>query len=145
MQMLKLLFQSNFTPSVNDIPSEWMYWQVPVRAMVIIIESMMFTSYSDMSYLVAIRGGYVASIQTMSHDKFKHKERQQFFVARQIFLSRDMILVLRRGGSHYIITVKHECCNRHILVWLSVNYSKNPHLDEYSMMSHCQGNAKIGV
>ena len=53
------------------------------------IENMISTSYSDMSYLVVRRGGHVASIQMMSYGKLKHH------VSRQ-FLSPNVTLMMHR-------------------------------------------------
>ena len=49
------------------------------------IENMVLTSYLDKSYFVASQGGYVASIQMMSCDKFKHQVKGTIFVARHNF------------------------------------------------------------
>ena len=65
------------------------------------IENMILTSHSDTSYLVASRGGYVASIEMMSREKLKHKVSQQFLSGGKLILSRDMTF-LSRGG--YIVS-----------------------------------------
>ena len=47
------------------------------------IENMVLMSFLDKLYFVARQGGYVANIQIMSSDKFKHQE--DFFVAPHNF------------------------------------------------------------
>ena len=45
--------------------------------------NMVLTSYLDKPYFVACLGGYVASIQMMSHNKLKHQVRGQFFLSNR--------------------------------------------------------------
>ena len=64
-----------------------------------VIENMILTSYS----------GSVVPCRKQSNDVARQVEIQgksKFFVARQIFLSRDITITLRQK-LHYIITVKH--------------------------------------
>ena len=91
------------------------------------IENTILTSYSDKSYFVASRGGYVASIQMMSRDKLKHQVSQQILqrdklkhqVSQQIlqrdnFLSCDITFMSSREVPLYHDCRKHKCCNRRI-------------------------------
>ena len=62
------------------------------------IENMILTSYLDKSYFVASYGGFVASIQMISCNKFKHQVKGQF-------LSRD-ITVMSYRWLRYTMTAK---------------------------------------
>ena len=56
-----------------------MHWKVSVQAMLKMIENMILTSYSDMSYFVASSDEYDASIQMMSSEKLKLQVGQKNF------------------------------------------------------------------
>ena len=70
-----------------------------------IIENMVLTSYLDKSYFVASEGGYVASIQTMSHDKLKHQVRGKFLRREKFTLLCD-VTFMSHQSLHYTMTAK---------------------------------------
>ena len=70
------------------------------------IENMIVTSYTDKSYLIARWGGYVASIQMMSHDKLKHQVSEQYLSRDKFILSQDISLMSR---SKVVQIIKCTC------------------------------------
>ena len=66
------------------------------------IESMILTSYSDKSYLVASLDRYVVSISITSRDRLKRQMRQKFLLRDKFVLLRNMSFMLRWGLRYYM-------------------------------------------
>ena len=80
----------------------------------ILTDSMILTSYSEKSYLPANFGGYVESVQMMSHDTSKHQLSQQFVARQKYSVARHEFHVALQVTLNHVSNT-HQCCNTRII------------------------------